>query len=541
MTGQCVTAECRKQFNMCEGLASFTEAIATKAQQWGVNFATAIRKTEVAEEVGRDTRTVTRYLNQLEELGLVETETKRGRNGGTVVMFNKDLLNFKPTDNPVTSDTKEAREIREQVFPTVPKKQPKRRYRTKAQIAEERALQAIRKDETTRLNDLLEATPVLTRDFFDNFEDPRLAFQGYLLAQMYTAYAVVFPKERQAYYADTDIKKSESAMRAFNKAKNYKVLLPRFVGTPQYNKFVDLAKFCNEQDINPLSYLTVQFEHTEYLSRIGVAHKEAIPYVNTLLSKDAIDRYYSRERFISEQRKKGLFGLSARKVPFIGASYPIITALLDVYEQDRMPSTQVDFVINRLVNRDLFDLSTKRAVLADYYTSVLSAVEDSDLTTEESTKLIQFLKEQVALYAERGGLNKAHFTLAFPLQIERIRTTCISKHISQSDYHLFLGNFNGCTPSNWEQINHFTQEGAEIDFSYTANNSFLSTIRLLADCKGLGVLPNEIHDILNKFGVEKVPLNPFGLLDVNRIYEGRITEEELEADRVREQDSYISA
>lgn len=536
MTGQCLTAECKERFQMCDGLANFTELLASRAQQWGANFATAIRKTDIADEVEKDTRTITRYINQLKDLGLAEIETKRGRNGGTVVMFNKDLLNFEPTDNPITSDTKEASEIREQVFPTVPKKQPKRRYRTKAQIAEERALRTQTENENARLNDLLVATPLLTRDFFDNFAEPRLAFQGYLLAQMYTAYAVIFPKNRHEFYIDIDPAKAESALKAFNKAKGYNVLAPRFVGTPQYNKFVEVAKYLNEHDINPLSYLTVQFEHAEWMADRGYARKEAIPYVNSLLSQEAIDRYYARAKFIKDQRKKNLFGLSSYEVPFIGSKYPTISVLLRVYEQDRFQGDQVDIVIDRLINRSIFDMSTKREVLASYYTSVIEAIEESDLSEEKATKLTRFIKEQVALYAERGGLNLTHFVMAFPLQAYQIRTTMEVMGFTKEEYYGHLGNIHKSTVEDWD---FYVENGKAIDFCYSANDTFMNTNRLLADCQGLGVLPNEIRGILTEFGVEKIPLDRFGLLDVHRIYKGAMTEEELEAEKQLEKEAFI--
>lgn len=534
MTGQCLTAECKERFQMCEGLANFTELIASRAQQWGSNFATAIRKTTIADEVNKDTRTITRYINQLEDLGLAEIETKRGRNGGTVVMFNKNLLNFEPTNNPITSETKEASEIREQVFPTVPKKQPKRRYRTKAQIAEEKALRTQTENENIRLNDLLDATPVLKRDFFDNFAEPRLAFQGYLLAQMYTAYAVIFPKNRHEFYIDIDPAKAESALKAFNRAKSYSVLVPRFVGTPQYNKFVELAKFLNEHDINPLSYLTVQFEHTEWMANMGYARKEAIPYVNSLLSQEAIDRYYAREKFIKDQRKKNLFGLSPYKVPFVGSKYPIISVLQRVYQQDRYQGDQVDIVIDRLINRSIFDTSLKREALASYYTSVIDAIEESALSKEDADKLTRFMKEQVALYAERGGLNLMHYIMAFPLQTYQIRTTMEMMGFTQEEYYGHLGNIHKSTVEDWD---YYVQNGEKIDFCYNANKTFLATNRLLADCQGLGVLPNEISGILTEFGVEKVPLDRFGLLDVARIYKEALTEEELEAEKAWEREA----
>jgi DNA-binding transcriptional regulator YhcF (GntR family) len=127
----CLNIELKEKFKLNKGITDFLERVADKSQRWGETVASPIRKTDMAKETGKNPRTITRYINQLEELGLIKTETKRGMNGGTLVVFNTDMLNFEPKENPITSDTKQAKEIREQVFPKAPTKVPKRRYRTK--------------------------------------------------------------------------------------------------------------------------------------------------------------------------------------------------------------------------------------------------------------------------------------------------------------------------------------------------------------------------------------------------------------------------
>lgn len=529
----CLTMDSRMKYNMCQGLIEFAEHIASSAQQWGQNFATAIRKTTVAEELGKDTRTVTRYLNQLSDMGFVETTAKRGRNGGTIVMFNTELFSFEPTDNPITSETKEADEIREKVFPRKPKKQPKKRYRSKAQIAEERALQLQKSNENSRLNDILETMPTVNRDFFENFDEPRLYFQGYLIAQMYNAYAVVFPKNRHEFYADIDPKKSEEGLKSMYKAHGYNVLPARFVGTPQYNKFVELAKYCNENEINPLSYLTVMFEYAEWLSGIGKARVGAIPYVNSLLSEDSKDRFLNQKSFYRRMRNSyGLFRLSNSTVPFIGAKYPIINSLHFAYKYDRTSKDALDPLIKELY--EMTNFSTKATTLAGYYFSTLKDVCKSDLEEDEKQAICDFLKEQVALYSRNNSISPAQYALAFPLQIYTVRATVAEKGLDISDYHTYIGNMYKRTVATDEDMARFEEVGKCIDFSYNSNVTFSSTMRMLADCRGLGVAPNVVGNAINKYGADKIPLDTFGMLDIDRLYKELIPEEELEADMQRE-------
>lgn len=529
MTSQCLTNEIRAQYSLGNGIVEFVERLAKKAQQWGETFATPIRKTTVAEEMGRDTRTVTRYLGQLEELGLVSTEAKRGRNGGTVVVFNTDILNFEPTDNPITSETKEAKEIRERVFPKAPTPKPKRRYRTKLEIAEARILEQKQKSFEERLNDLLERT-FLDRDFFDNFEEPRLYFQGYLIAQMYNAYAVIFPKNRYEFFKDIDVKKSEEGLRSMNKAKSYNVLPARFVGTPQYNKFVEVARYCNENNINPLSYLTVQFERAEHLADIGKARVGAIPYVNTLLCEEARKAYSDNVMFYRKMRNSfNLFGMSSSSVPYKGAKYEIIVALRTAYELDRTTRDTFNYLLDELASGA--QQSVKQATLLGYYNTTLNSLSESELVDEDQQLIRDFLKEQVLLYSRKNSLSSTIYALAFPLQISAVNSVATLKGLDKEMYYTYIGNMYKVTDVNDDEYNSFTERGRTIDFSYNANDTFFSTMRLIADCKGLGVPAGKLGSALQKFGEEKVPLDTFGMLDIERIYDKLIDSDELAKDR----------
>lgn len=529
MTSQCLTNEIRAQYSLGNGIVEFVERLAKKAQQWGETFATPIRKTTVAEEMGRDTRTVTRYLGQLEELGLVSTEAKRGRNGGTVVVFNTDILNFEPTDNPITSETKEAKEIRERVFPKAPTPKPKRRYRTKSEIAEARILEQKQKSFEERLNDLLERT-FLDRDFFDNFEDPRLYFQGYLIAQMYNAYAVIFPKNRYEFFKDDDVKKSEEGLRSMNKAKSYNVLPTRFVGTPQYNKFVEVAQYCNENNINPLSYLTVQFERAEHLASIGKARIGAIPYVNTLLCKEARKAYDDNAMFYRKMRNSfNLFGMSSSPVPYKGAKYEIIVALRTAYELGRTSRDSFDYLLDELASGA--QQSVKQATLLGYYNTTLNALSESEIADEDKQLIRDFLKEQVLLYSRKNSLSSTIYALAFPLQISAVKSVVTLKGLDKEMYYTYIGNMYKVTDVNDDEYNSFTERGRTIDFSYNANVTFFSTMRLIANCKGLGVPAGKLGSALQQFGEEKVPLDTFGMLDIERIYDKLIDSEELAKDQ----------
>lgn len=98
-------------------------------------------------------------------------------------------------------------------------------------------------------------------------------------------------------------------------------------------------------------------------------------------------------------------------------------------------------------------------------------------------------------------------------------------------YYTYIGNMYKVTDVNDDEYDSFTERGRTIDFSYNANDTFFSTMRLIADCKGLGVPAGKLGSALQKFGEEKVPLDTFGMLDIERIYDKLIDSDELAKDR----------
>lgn len=524
---QYVPREKAKQLSMSQGLVEFTELVASKAQQWGKNFASAIQNRSIALELGKDTRTVTRYIQQLEEKGLIEHTAKRGKNGGTVIVFNTSVLNFEPTENPITSDTKEMREIRERVFPTAPKKMPKKRYRTKAQIAEDRALRSAIESKQNELNDLVESLPYVNREFFDNFDEPDMYFKGYLCAQMYNAYAVVFPKRRYELYKGRDEQISQEGYRSMNRASAYNVLPTRFVGTPQYAKFVELANYCMENDINPLGYLTVQFEYAEWLAQAGKARVGAIPYVNTLLCDQAKHRFLNRKQFYADMRKQyGLFMLSPEPVGFVGAKYPIVSTLFYAYKYGKQTNENLDTLLADPLKALV--PSPKTVALFGFYETVKKELDSSDMSPENVTVLKTFMKEQVALFSARHTFSKDQYLLAFPLQIHTARQAVELANMDIEEYYLHIGNSTRQKYATDLEINGYIEDGEAIDFSLRSNVYFERTLRMLAEYRGLGVAPNAVRVALKEFGVEKIPLDTFGMLDINALYDKLLTGEELE-------------
>lgn len=526
MRDLCLDDSIKTKYDLSKGAFSLLENLAGKSQRWGETVASTVRKTDIATELGNDVRTVTRNINRLKKSGLIETSTKRGGNGGTVVVFNTDMLNFEVTDNPITSDSKQAEEIREIAFPKAPVKEPKRRYRTKAEIAEAKLLQGAINSKIARLNDQIEFGEI-TYDFFENFEDKRIYFNAYLLTRMYNAYATIVPYQRYLSYKDKDSKKAEQYHRIYLRSTCYEVLPRRFVGTPQYKKFVELAQYLADNNIHPLVYLSVQFDRADYLSSIGKARVGATPYVNTLLCDEAKEAYNNSVNFFKDlKRDYGLYECMHSEGTYYGGSYPILVALLSAYNGEPKNLSQLDSTLQELEFKK--DLDKKANTLYSYYRTTLEALEESDVSEKGKATIKNFLKEQIATFSSKSGMTTTQFALAFPLQHSSARYLLEQdENFTEDDINLYLGNQSRLTNISDEDAKAFMANGKKIYMSWWGATSFQRTMFMLADFYGFKTRPSELGAYIKEFGLEKIPLDLAGMLDVSRIYAKTMTREEI--------------
>lgn len=523
--------------DLSSGFLEFIDEIASRAKQWGDNFATAFQKTKIAEDVGKDSRTITRYVQELETKGLGSVETKRGKNGGTVVVFNKDMLDFEPTDNPMTSETKKADEIRDYLFPRSVKNQPLRRYRTKEEITEATMLSRARKDADWERNEQLSNMPHVTRSFFDSFAEPELYYKAYLVSRMYNAYAVIFPREKMLEHAE-DVRLFNLNKKAVERAQKYDVLPPRFSGTHQYEAFVKLQRLLDEHDINPLGYLTVQFDYSSWLAEHKKTRPNGLPFINTLYSEVAMERYKNSVKYFRTVRNRyNDRKMSQEKVIYIGAKYPIIQALNFTYQGvslggnldymlDEMTSNAVrlspidytsygleleeaDIKYNNFVNRV--------SKLTAYYHTASKDIADSTISEQDKLVLTSYLKEQVALYSHKNSLSAVQFTMAFPTQIIQAKRTVEASGADISNYYAYIGNMTKEPVYTLAEFEKYEALGELIDFSLEGGDTFRETSAMLAYDSDIGVNVWELKDALQRYGVRKIPIDNFGMLDINQI------------------------
>lgn len=504
--------ELQNQLNTKPGLSDFLLHIAGKVQVWGETSACIIRQPDVAKELKISLSSAKRYLNELEQKGVISKESKRGNNGGTIVTFNRKVLEFSVTPNVITDTTKKAEELREKYFPRRP--EPKTRYRTKAEIARDRALAKINNDKSARLNDILDELPFPNLQFFQEFDNPDLALEAYLISRMFNAYALIFPYERYILYKDTDARMANRAKRTFKNASTYDVLGERFVGTPRWKKFEELAQYCRDEEINPLAYLTCQFKYIDYRETINKPIGP-VPFCNTLVTEDSKQRYLNDEKFYSKVRRKNMFLDYTGKVLFLGAKYPIIQALHMAYTLGTVVERPLDHIIQEIEEASFN--SDRAEKLLSYYMNVSLELKASDITEENKKVIARFLKEQVALYSNTTTLSDSDYLLACNIPLQHMKTLGGLNKVPQKDYHFYMGNKEKKQRVTAREYELFIKRGSLLDFSVSASKTFRGTLGLLSEHQGIGINPHKLNEALNSFGLEKVPLDTYGLLDIDKI------------------------
>ena len=515
--GQVVTDQAFDAYNlrMHRGLVDFINKVGDKVTQWGDNIALVMPQKEMAAIADVTRATMNKYMNLMEEKGIAEVETKRGVKGGTVVVFNADMLNFPVVDNPITSDTKEAKEIRDSVYPKMPKKEPKRRYRTKAQIAEDRALKAKQNSWVESLNDQLEEKGKVTRDFFENFENPTLAYQGYVVAQMYNAYASCYPKQLAMFAKEQgDTEQVAKYEKQAGNRRHYRVMPLRFVGTNQYYQFVKLADFCNRTNTDPLKWLSVQFKRAQFLSDKGKSKVGGVPYVNSLLSESAFDAY---NREVHHEGLKNVWGKSITEGKIIVqcGQFPIINMLSMMYRDKPLKEERIDKKIKDMTrlgeyNRESFWLSCYNDIMK-------KDVAASDLTKEEKKAVMDFVRRSVVQYSGEG-MSMTEYMMHNRIPIGYMKGYASLNKVDDNIYYCGIGNKMGVDLTD-DNVKTMIDQGERVDFSIYGNAEFPLVLELGSVVLGIDMDYNALRSGIQKLGEEKIPLDSSGAFDPQAVYD----------------------
>ncbi len=501
---------------LSKNLTCLLGELTTSVESWGNQLISYFSISDLANTSGKTYRSAYRNLKSLQNKGFIDFCTRRGKNGGTIVAFNTEKLDFAHKPNPITDSSLTLEEIRDRVFPKKEVKEPQRHYRSKEIIAEERALRKYATDKNAQLNMQLEKNFFITREFFDQTDDPEGNYRGWMVSRMFQAYAVLAYND-WAEEHDENSKVYKEYKIASLDMQFYTCMPKGFFGTYQFTTFKKLAAFCAENDIDPLAYLTTQFEYAKYLFEHGKAKKHAIPYVNSLITKEAIERAEENHRYTEYQKKTYHHWMNTKYSPRMCIKYPIVQALSQLwYSVDSRPKDE-GFDINFADLAQASQFSTKSNTMYAYYQNTLQAVESNkNLTTNETQAVTRWLKEQTITHGYKTSVGILKYSLMHELQFLQARAI---HYEHKKDYYMLMGNFTKSLYGSNSDIEYYVRNGELIDKSFFSNLEFPSIMYLASNYRNLYVDITDLRSAISKLGTEVIPVNNYGMLDVQSLFE----------------------
>lgn len=201
------------------------------------------QKKELANKLGKSAKTVKRYLDKLEDFGILLVKSIYGKNGGIEVYFDEDMIKFKNRDKLVSKISKKV---------------------SKPNVNED-------KNSYLRHNNY-------NYDAFEEVGEGIIGFNAYILSRLYDKYSQLFKNE--------DAKeKNLNLVFSFSDSLN-----GRLIGNGRYTSFKKLAKFIITNRVNPVYYMSAIFSRFKFVSRLK-RRCMSVPFANSFNSEEFYSYY----------------------------------------------------------------------------------------------------------------------------------------------------------------------------------------------------------------------------------------------------------
>lgn len=488
----------------------FLTVIVEKARE-AKDYAISMRKKDLAEELGKDTRTITRYLNELEEKDIIESAGRRGRSGGTVIKFNTELIRFDTSEKALVN-TDEPESIESIIEERFPKKQEpnrkKRNRRTKQQMLEARLLQKEHERENDKLNkEIIKLGGVPNWEWFQKTDDPIGNYRTYLISRLYNRYAALFTDRH-----NSDVMTYNEGNQVPFISNNYDVLDMEFYGTARWNQFDKLRKFLEENDIDPAVYLSAQFSRTIFTSSVKNTKKN-LPFVNALTSDTCYDVY---NQYCDYQRKASHVYASYQIIPAQFADDFVVRAISEAYETAESGAGILEI---RQAIEDFkagIGSTEEDEALLGFYEITDRELRHSNVTMEARNTLKKYLMLQSL--SQTGGIRKLPNFVILGSEVTRAALVTIdnqtdSKEKANYMKALALGMLTHPYLSQEEQV----VKGQNYLYQYNVLHETPQVMKLILERKNMHVSVRAINETLKEYGREKIPVDDFSMLDVKQV------------------------
>lgn len=476
-------------------------------------YAVSFKKKELAEITGKDIRTTSRYLKELEERKIITTKGVRGRAGGTVIMFNADLIRFETSDKafinseePISID-----DIVEQKLPKKKKEKKKstRNRRTKQEMIIAKALKGKKQSEIDRLNDELDRLRGIPNwAWFQSTKDPVGNYKTYLLSRLYNRYAALFVDQN-----NVDIEQGRAGGNYLKRVTDdYDVLPARFYGSSRWYQFEKFRIFCDENGIEPAKYLSAQFNRSVFEASNKNMDKKKLPFTNALTSEIAYEVYLQYVGYNMNSTTYKVY----HQIPAKFMDDFVIRAIEEAYESAEEQKGLLQF---SSTIRDFFEGSgfgAKEEALLNFYDMTVENMRKQGVSRKSQTVIKKFIMLQslIQSYGVSGlpeyvilGSEMTHVLLASIGHLTKDRKA--ARKIKERA----LGVLAYPKAKPEEQL----KQGAVLYNRMVTLYETPMVLRLIMERKGLDLTLADLNAAFKEYGKDKIPLDDYSMLDTDKV------------------------
>lgn len=473
------------------------------------DYAISFKKQELAELSGIDTRTASRYLRILEEKKIIQMRGVRGRAGGTVVMFNTDLIRFETSDKALVNSDEPVSldDIVNQKLPKKPQapKENKRKRKTKKQMTEIKLLNEMRDTETTRLNSKLEKLGTPDWEWFKSTKEPVENYRTYIISRLYNRYAVLFTDRHNA-----EVEQFGEGSKVPTVSDDYDVFPKDFYGSARWQQFEKFRQFCEENGIDPAVYLSAQFNRSIFDSS-SRGNKKMLPFVNALTGDAS---YVVYKQYCGFQRQYSQTYASYQQVPAKFVDDFAVRAMIETYysAEKQVGLLQYSYAIHDFLTG--FGSTDKGDALLGFYRLTEDKLRSYTYKTRDTLK--KFIMTQ-ALTLTGGSASLPNY-LILGAETTRIALASIDQQVQNKETaRVIKQRALGALTYPMLTIDEQLEKGKDLYYQFSVLYETPHVIRLIMQRKGLYLSLMDIRAALKEFGRENVPVDDFSLLDVDQI------------------------
>jgi len=477
------------------------------------DFAIFFKKKELAEFVGKDNRTVYRYMKELEDRHIIQTRGVRGRYGGTVVMFNRKLIRFETSDKAFINSDKPISidDIVKQKMPkkTKPPKEKKRNRRTKKQMLEDEILKGERQAKIDKLNaKLYNLYGYPNWEWFKETEDPVGNYRTYLISRLYNRYALLFVEQQ-----NKEVKEYGEGKLLKPISKGYDVLPHNFYGSSRWMQFEKFRIFCFENNIDPAAYLSAQFNRSVYTASMTGKDSKKLPFVNCLTSDSSYAVY---KQYGSLKKKIGSTYASFSEAPKQFSGDLIVSAISEaLYSAD----SQTGMLKYVNVIRDYLQgsgASEREKLMVHYYREVCYRLHEKGVSYKTRNTIKKFVMMQSLI--QLGGIKRLPSYVILGAEHTQAVLSSVRSKVKDFDKTVVtMGKILGKLTHPEFQGDKQTVSGLKFFNQLRSQDGIVQLLQLINEREGMSLTVKDINEAIREFGKEEVPVDDWSMLDVDQI------------------------